>query len=327
MIDDESSEGALVDELVTTETGNQAQSGFDVLDSGSAKRLIDPEIGKKRSCREVEDDSEGLKSCSADDVTPHVRVRITSDRSAICREYEHQSVRAQFDILSSISKRYPEGRRIKKPLTDFKIGRVCADMFFQSFRLSVPTQNRKETPLTWAEENGRNHPASKQGDLYHVVHTVWHPACIFPPVVATRVTMHLKAKLGKSSLAVFDPYSGWGDRMVGVTAVAGASYVGVDSNLDLRQAYEDLRQFYGIGDRATFIPGLGEVEIVKAQHEFDVVFSSPPFFYQEKQAHKELDPRAPFRLTEAYPGTTHSYAQFIEDSLFVVFEEVRMLYI
>ena len=67
--------------------------------------------------------------------------------------------------------------------------------------------------------------------------------------------------------------------MLGISSVVGARYHGVDLNPDLEPMYSAMQDFFGLTDRCSFATGRGEEAICKAP-PFDVVFSSPPFFYQ-----------------------------------------------
>ena len=78
----------------------------------------------------------------------------------------------------------------------------------------------------------------------------------FPPVVALRATQlvmkDLEMSVGSSAgsdkptVTVFDPYSGWGDRLIGVTALTGVKYIGVDSNAELKEHYSSMMEFHQV---------------------------------------------------------------------------------
>lgn len=134
--------------------------------------------------------------------------------------------------------------------------------------------------------------------------------------------MFCQKLLSKPDVACFDPYGGWGDRMLGVCAASPeTTYEGVDSNASLRPKYTEMQTFYNIASRSSFRTANGEAAILEAA-QFDFVMSSPPFYYQEEQQ-VTTNKSAPWRLTEDYGiGTMQDYGEFMKSSLFVVFEEV-----
>jgi len=80
-----------------------------------------------------------------------------------------------------------------------------------------------------------------------------------------------------------DPTAGWGDRLRCAIAY-GCEYVGVDSNKEMRTAYQAI-----ISDNASN-PDLYQIKIGKFQDvritgKFDLVFTSPPFFTKEVYEH------------------------------------------
>ena len=76
-------------------------------------------------------------------------------------------------------------------LTEFRLGRTCSDNFFQHARLSVPTQNKIETPLAWALKHATS-LAQNKPDIYSQIQYTRHPATQFPPLVAAHVCMFLQ---------------------------------------------------------------------------------------------------------------------------------------
>lgn len=83
---------------------------------------------------------------------------------------------------------------------------------------------------------------------------------------------------------VFDPCSGWGDRLAGFWASSAVEYVGVDPNSSLPEGYEGQRKMYStvVKKKCTMIQS--GIEDVKPEDvgEFDFGFTSPPYFMQEK---------------------------------------------
>lgn len=80
-----------------------------------------------------------------------------------------------------------------------------------------------------------------------------------------------------------DPTAGWGDRLRCAIAY-GCEYVGVDSNKEMKSAYQAI-----ISDNATnpekYQIKIGKFQDVRITGKFDLVFTSPPFFTKEVYEH------------------------------------------
>lgn len=80
-----------------------------------------------------------------------------------------------------------------------------------------------------------------------------------------------------------DPTAGWGDRLRCAIAY-GCEYVGVDSNKEMKSAYEAI-----IADKAKdpskYTIKIGKFQDVRITGKFDLVFTSPPFFTKEIYQH------------------------------------------
>lgn len=79
-----------------------------------------------------------------------------------------------------------------------------------------------------------------------------------------------------------DPTAGWGDRLRCAIAY-GCEYTGVDSNKEMKPAYEAI-----IRDKATepkYEVKIGRFQDVRITGMYDLVFTSPPFFNKEVYEH------------------------------------------
>jgi hypothetical protein len=80
-----------------------------------------------------------------------------------------------------------------------------------------------------------------------------------------------------------DPTAGWGDRLR-CAIEYGCEYVGVDSNKEMKSAYESI-----IKDKASepskYTVKIGKFQNVRLTGKYDLVFTSPPFFTKEIYEH------------------------------------------
>ena len=76
---------------------------------------------------------------------------------------------------------------------------------------------------------------------------------------------------------ILDFSSGWGDRAIGSMAGGAEFYCGVDPNPCVHAGYTQMKEFFGWGDRVQFIcDTIEHAEL--PDREFDMVFTSPPYF-------------------------------------------------
>jgi len=91
---------------------------------------------------------------------------------------------------------------------------------------------------------------------------------------------------------VLDFSMGWGDRILGAHASEYVrKYVGFDPNHDLYKGYaEQIQHYQKIGTPMKFqlYPWGAEEREIQLQDEFDLVFTSPPYFDKEKYNQSEL---------------------------------------
>jgi hypothetical protein len=77
-----------------------------------------------------------------------------------------------------------------------------------------------------------------------------------------------------------DPTAGWGDRLR-IAIASKVEYVGVDSNYSMQSAYNAIIDDKAGGDHKKYQVKRGKFQNVKIEGEFDLVFTSPPFFTVE----------------------------------------------
>jgi 16S rRNA G966 N2-methylase RsmD len=80
-----------------------------------------------------------------------------------------------------------------------------------------------------------------------------------------------------------DPTAGWGDRLRCAIAY-GCEYVGVDSNKEMKKAYEAIIKDKA-SDPSKYTLKIGKFQNARLNGKFDLVFTSPPFFTKEVYEH------------------------------------------
>ena len=91
--------------------------------------------------------------------------------------------------------------------------------------------------------------------------------------------------------SVLDPFSGWASRMIGCTS-SGCKYIGIDSNKNLKQGYDEIREELDISNSTQIIFN-DCLNINYSKFEYDMVLTSPPYYnielysYTQKRSKKE----------------------------------------
>jgi hypothetical protein len=96
----------------------------------------------------------------------------------------------------------------------------------------------------------------------------------FKPTVAK----HIYSRFGATR--VLDVCAGWGGRLLGATAL-GIEYVGIDTNTDLREAYDGLLALTGSGRMIWGDALAQDFEAI----DYDCVLTSPPYINLEVYPH------------------------------------------
>jgi len=88
---------------------------------------------------------------------------------------------------------------------------------------------------------------------------------------------------------VLDPTAGWGGRMLGAWAL-GIDYVGIDTNIEMIPAYEEMTNYIESIPMLTEAPKLGMIwksalDVDFSQLDYDFVLTSPPYINMEVYEH------------------------------------------
>ena len=105
-------------------------------------------------------------------------------------------------------------------------------------------------------------------------------AAQYPPAVAKSLYNLFEAK------DVLDFSMGWGDRLAGFHASNAESYTGIDPNEEVMKNYPRQNELYETYKKTKFIQAPAE-DVDLSDSEFDMVFTSPPYFHVERYADDE----------------------------------------
>ena len=126
----------------------------------------------------------------------------------------------------------------------------------------------------------------------------------FPPAVAKELYNLFDAK------HVFDFSMGWGDRLAGFHASNAESYYGTDPNIAVFKNYENQNKLYGTNKKTIFKNSPAE-DLDLSDSEFDMIFTSPPYFDVEQYSTDESQSWQRYKSDDAW----------LNNFLFVVIEK------
>lgn len=126
---------------------------------------------------------------------------------------------------------------------------------------------------------------------------------------------------------ILDISSGWGDRLIGAMALDAAAYYAADPNTALQPGYDAIRAAFGhlVTDPAAFVTLPVPFEELKLDAEYDLVFTSPPYWNLELYGEAANDTAAGSKQS-TLTSTTGStwYNQFLMPSLRRAFATLRV---
>ena len=176
------------------------------------------------------------------------------------------------------------------------IGNAASDYFHQKERWKCDATGYPSPYKTWETERFRltlfkalfslKVKEINPQVLRNIISLRKYIAAQFRPSAAKAIYDYFKAE------TVLDFSMGWGDRILGAHASEYVKkYVGIDPNGDLYGGYIDQIKYYNsIGKPKKFSlhPWCAEDPKVVMKDEFDLVFTSPPYFDKEKYNQSEV---------------------------------------
>lgn len=118
---------------------------------------------------------------------------------------------------------------------------------------------------------------------------------IFRPLVAVEVYAKYKPSV------VLDPCAGWGGRAVGAAVCDNVRYFGIDVNQSLQIPYQNMCAFLNSKCNSTNHHGFGlsprismtiadavTYDYSQIEPKYDMVFTSPPYYFIEKYSHNSV---------------------------------------
>ena len=106
---------------------------------------------------------------------------------------------------------------------------------------------------------------------------------IFRPIVAIEIYNKYKPR------CVLDFACGWGGRLIGACAINVQKYIGIEINKNLEIPYVEMKEFLKLHSTTQVeIQIKNALDVDYSKIEYDMVLTSPPYYFLEKYSHNEI---------------------------------------
>ena len=205
---------------------------------------------------------------------------------------------ANIDNIDAVAMEFNERCRVGNNVVDFFTFRERLEtrgkynVNFYDFFTNIEEFKKKkfiQTMLTYYETTKNARGLKNEYVVLKEVYNICISAInIFRPLVAVEVYAKYKP------VRILDPCAGWGGRAVGA-AVCNISYFGIDINAGLHEAYNKMSAFLNSSSSSSSSKNLINLLIADAVSYdystivpgYDMVFTSPPYYFIEKYSHNE----------------------------------------
>ena len=171
-----------------------------------------------------------------------------------------------------------KGEQTESTFGSRHVGNICSNQYFAKWRARCKGDGAKGDFLTYANKVGidswKSHINQDTPASYFTSASLRsNRASQFKPRIASILTSIFKAT------RVVDPCAGWGDRCIGVMA-KGIDYIGIDSNVELKDAYAQMSKRFNLTPTMLFQPA--ETVDFTELPVYDMILTSPPYFTLER---------------------------------------------
>lgn len=171
---------------------------------------------------------------------------------------------------------------------DYNRTDALSDHFTEDVRIDCrfgALPSPRETHATMPQVAGEDHCVTRER-----VYTSGRECNAFNPTFAKWV---VESAVGRGA-RVLDPSAGWGDRLLGALAAGAKRYQGYDPNPRLAAKYREIVDAFGSGDHDRYQVATAPFEDgppTEACREFDIAFTSPPYYALEEYVTPEMPGR------------------------------------
>jgi len=149
-----------------------------------------------------------------------------------------------------------------------------SDFFFEDVRGEARRFDERYNLFDWWDLHGWKYTPSQAKKSRERIYKKYHEVTTFRPSVIAGMIDFLKVK------SVLDFSAGWGDRLIGALSKNIDKYTGIDPNKKLK--YEQIKPFFEkefeINTKVKFYHQPAEKVVLPKHDQYDMIFTSPPYF-------------------------------------------------
>jgi hypothetical protein len=207
---------------------------------------------------------------------------------------------------------------------DYRLMNAVGEFFMEDLRLSSSKRNfRQYTPIeTWDRDKEKilelarrkNGPNASAYDIRNSVFSYTQESNPFRPTIALAVYSIFNAK------SILDMSAGWGDRLIGALAWASRSglsirYQGYDPFADLQPRYRAMIAAFGQETSRFEVTCSPFEEAPIEENEFDLAFTSPPYFDFEEYGITDQASARQTQSTVRFPDLKQWVDKFLKPTM------------
>jgi len=159
---------------------------------------------------------------------------------------------------------------------------ILSGAFTDTVRVKCKRKDELLSPFDYWEKH-QSEPEF-EGDVEKQNDLLFEKCCgcgVFRPKIMVDMVKYLK------STSVLDFSAGWGDRLIAAVALE-IPYVGVDPNQDLTEGYHNIIQLANNPEEYVMVCSPFQTAVIPTRN-YDLVFTSPPYFDLEEYSNYEGD--------------------------------------
>ena len=261
-------------------------------------KCINEKIVEKNQNQEIVEDQE-YKKFIAHKIKPIGEIDAETDFETLKIMVDNARLSANDDSASGFGIEFNERCRIGNNIVDFFTfqerletrGKYTVTFYdfvknIEEFKKKKFIQNMLTYYATVKNARGLKNEYIVFKEVYNICISAIN---IFRPLVAVEVYAKYKPSV------VLDPCAGWGGRAVGAAVCENVRYFGIDVNQSLQNPYQRMSAFLNSKCKSTN-PGLSPrismtiadavtYDYSQIEPKYDMVFTSPPYYFIEKYSH------------------------------------------
>jgi len=204
----------------------------------------------------------------------------TTDIHSISREYDKLKNVSDYKINTRLGNSIVDYFTLEERLRTRGIKNISFNEYWENQQMYIDKWPCIQKLIFWCDCHNRYIEQPEKRAKY-IFNLYFGSIQIFKPIVAMEIYDRFP-----SCRRILDPTMGWGGRLIGASIRDCISYTGIDSNFNLREPYNKMRDF--LRDKSPILINTHFCDATQFDYssiKYDMVFTSPPYEDIEKYSH------------------------------------------